>query len=149
MNKNTDYIIDENNMLVEYIGKGGDIIIPDGIEDLLFNSFLVYNLTSIVIPGSIKDITSNIFHDQPSLKKVILKEGVTSISFLSFHNCPSLEEIYLPKSLNHLDYNAFCECSSFKKIYYSGNKEQWDNIQKEDGWIDDNRYEIIYNFPNE
>jgi hypothetical protein len=144
MNKiiDKDFIIDEDNMVIEYIGKGGNVIIPEGVTDLLFNSFLEESITSLVIPGSIKEITSHVFSELINLKKVVINEGVEVIGFSAFYNCWQLEEIHLPKSLKQIDSLSFFGCSLLKTVYYNGNEKEYEEILK-DAFFDE-KINIIY-----
>ena len=139
-----EFIIEEN-MIMKYVGIGGDVIIPQGVKDIFFETFYGNNLiTSITIPGSILDITPFVFERCKNLKIVKICEGVSSINIGAFNECEGLECIYLPSSLKLIKMNAFANCSSLKKIYYKGTKEEWDLIIKEDNWNENtNNYEII------
>ena len=95
----TEFIIDDG-MIMEYVGPGGDVIIPQGVTDIFFEVFYASAIiTSITIPGSVSDIASSVFEKSEKLKVVKLCEGVSSISFGAFNECKNLEEMYLPKSL--------------------------------------------------
>ena len=54
----SDFVI-ENGVLTNYIGKGGDVVIPEGVtsigEDAFYSSS---SLTSIIIPKSVTRIGS-------------------------------------------------------------------------------------------
>ena len=54
---------------------------------IFFEAFYgISNITSVVIIGSIKHITTFVFEKCSSLKEIILKEGVISIGVCSFSN---------------------------------------------------------------
>ena len=93
----------EDGMVIEYLGNGGDIVIPEGVNDLMFSSFTVDSITSINIPGSIKEITSHVFSDLINLHTVYINEGVEEIGFATFYNCEQLEKVFIPKSLNKIN----------------------------------------------
>lgn len=61
---------------------------------------------SVVIPGSVKQVTPYCFCECHGLKKVKLKEGVESIGPQAFNWC-YLENIEFPKSLKHVGETAF------------------------------------------
>ena len=142
----TEFIIDDG-MIMEYVGPGGDVIIPQGVTDIFFEVFYASAIiTSITIPGSVSDITSSVFEKSEKLKVVKLCEGVSSISFGAFNECKNLEEMYLPKSLKLIEINAIANCPSLKKIYYNGSNEDWDLIVKKDTWNENtSNYKLIFN----
>lgn len=40
-----------------YTGKGGDVVIPDGVTSIVFNGFnSSYGVTSVIIPRSVRSI---------------------------------------------------------------------------------------------
>ena len=56
-----DFII-ENGVLKEYIGTGGDVVIPDGVTHIAEKAFSGYRtLRSITIPESVTEIGSFAF----------------------------------------------------------------------------------------
>ena len=141
-----EFIIDDD-MIMLYVGLGGDVIIPQGIKDIFFEAFYGSAIiTSIIIPGSISDITPFVFEKCEKLKVVKLCEGVSSISFFAFNDCMALENIYLPNSLKLMKKGSLANCPSLKNIFYNGTKEEWDLIVKEDNWNENtSNYNLIFN----
>lgn len=136
----------EDGMVIEYLGSGGDIVIPDGVTDLMFSSFAVDSIKSINIPGSIKDITSHVFSDLINLHTVYMNEGIEEIGFATFYNCENLDKVYIPKSLNKINSISFGNCFSLKEIYYAGSEEEWNMIEKAEDWNQGvNNINIIFN----
>ena len=120
----------ENDMIVKYYGNGGDVILPSGVKDIFFEVFSMRkDITSVVIPGSIEEITPFVF-ERCSLKKLIINEGVKSIGLGAFLDCELLETVYLPKTIVDISRRAFEGCTSLKMIYYAGSKEDWDLVKK-------------------
>ena len=65
---NKEFIINDNT-IIEYVGPGGNVIIPQNITDIFFEAFYASTLiTSITIPGSILDITPFVFEKCKNLK---------------------------------------------------------------------------------
>lgn len=76
MANTTDFEIYDGE-LSKYKGKGGDVIIPDGVTEIFSGAFLgCKSLTSITIPN-----------------------GVTSIGIVTFSGCSTLAEITIPNSV--------------------------------------------------
>lgn len=144
---NKDFIIDDDGMIMEYVGNGGDVTIPDGVTDIFFQAFFGASIiTSVVVPVCLKDLTPFTFERCNSLKEAKLCEGIEIIGVCAFNDCKSLEIVYLPKTLKKIEMSAFSECPSLKKIYYNGSKSDWHLIKKEDNW-DENTggYTIMFN----
>ena len=70
MSELKDFII-ENYVLKKYIGQGGDVVIPEGIISIGYESFLnCVALTSITIPSSVTSVDAKAFLGCNSLAKV-------------------------------------------------------------------------------
>ena len=124
----------EDGTVIDYYGDGGDVMIPQGVKDLLCGAFSNDNVDTITVPGSIKSIAPLVFTSLKSLKQATLLSGVEEIEESAFLGCTSLEAVYLPESLIKIDKQAFSGCSSLEKIYYSGTEEGWLDLCKGEGW---------------
>lgn len=146
INDKKELIIDEDNMIMEYCGDGGDVVIPDGVSDIFFEAFYgQFKITSVTIPGSVKKIAPVVFERCISLKEVTFKEGVTCIGTCSFNCCEELEIINLPKSIKCIESFAFSNCSLLKEIHYAGSKSDWELVEKQEDWDKDSGdYNIIF-----
>ena len=91
MSSLNDFII-ENGVLTQYIGQGGDVVIPD----------------CIVIIG--KDA----FRNYVSVKSVIIPDGVTSIGEGAFYGCSNLKSIAVPPSVKDIGNEAFKHCQNIR-----------------------------------
>ncbi len=83
----------KNDILIKYIGKE----------------------KNVVIPGTIRRIGKEAFYES-SLEKVTIEEGVKIIGISSFCGCGNLTEITLPNTIEVIEYDAFCACSKLEKI---------------------------------
>ena len=89
----SDFVI-ENGVLVEYIGQGGAVTIPNGVTSIGDRAFLhCENLASITIPNSI-----------------------TRNGKLAFGGCSSLSNVTIPNSVTSIGERVFVECSSLSNI---------------------------------
>lgn len=93
-----------------------------------------YNLTSVVLPESVKKVgkstfeqcqslesidlsgvteldTENLFTNCHSLKSVILPDNLTKIGPYMFSNCKSLVSLTIPQSVTVIGENAFSQCA--------------------------------------
>ena len=145
MKKNNEFRV-EDDMIMEYYGSGGEVIIPDGIQDIFFEVFYGNeSISKVNISGSVLDIASFTFEECSALKEVILNEGVKSIGVNAFNCCSSLEILRLPLSISRISSGAFANCESLKEIYYAGSKQDFAMITKEEDWDENSRgYNLIF-----
>lgn len=57
------------------------------------------------------------FSNCPSLRKIVLPEGVSSLSQESFKNCDNLQQIIMPNSLEDIENEVFSECEKLERIH--------------------------------
>ena len=74
------------------------------------------NLTSIVLPNSVKTIESEAFSGCTSLKSVVIPNSVEYINSEAFKDCSSLTSIELPNSLLELYNSPFGGCNSLTSL---------------------------------
>jgi hypothetical protein len=136
----SDFEIDENGVLIDYYGIGGEVIIPDGVtsigDDVFYNcntltsiiipegvtsigNYAFYNclnLTSITLSGRLTSIGNYAFANCNTLTSIIIPEGVTSIGNYAFANCGNLTSITIPNSVTSIGNYAFNYCSKLQSI---------------------------------
>ena len=90
------------------------VVIPEGVTYVSgFNS--CKNLSSVVLPSTLKVIGDGAFEGCSSLKSIDLPEGLLYIDCYAFHNS-GLTSINLPKSLRVINFAAFTNCNSLAEI---------------------------------
>lgn len=110
------------------------ITIPDTVTSIRKYAFNgCRSLESIELPDSIKSIGMYSFMGCTNLKSVTLPDNLTDLFYYSFDNCENLESVTIPVSLKTIQKNTFYNCTSLTDVYYSGTKEQWENMEIENG----------------
>lgn len=99
----------------------GDIIIPDGVEQIAEKAFEENtNITSVVFPTSLHKIENHAFWGCKNLRMVKLNDGIVSIGVEAFIGT-ALENIELPRTLEEMDLTPF-ECKmkvDFRNDHFS------------------------------
>ncbi len=89
------YIID--GVLIEYIGEGGDVVVPSVDAD-------GYPVTHI---------DSRAFWKNTDVTSVVISEGIETMGSEVFEFCENLTEVSLPYSLTETGYSVFRKCNLF------------------------------------
>ena len=107
----------ENGVVTKYKGKGGDVVIPDGVNSIGDWAFTdCKSLTSITIPYGVTVIEWNAFNGCTGLKSVIIPSSVTSIGEGAFKGCTGLTSITIPNSVQSIGDLAFDGCTGLTSI---------------------------------
>ena len=108
-----DFII-KDGVLTEYRGKGGAVVIPEGV--LAIGRYTFWNciaLTSIEMPSS-----------------------VTAIGIGAFGGCVGLTSIHFSSSVTSIGEGALRGCTGLTSITYMGTMAEWLAIGKHYDWDD-------------
>ena len=65
--------------------------------------------------------------------KIVVNSGVASIGDNAFAACVSLKEIRIPGTVASIGDNVFLGCDALEKVTYTGNEEQWNEIEIGEG----------------
>lgn len=115
MSNASDFII-KNGVLKEYVGPGGDVVIPEGVTAIGSRVFWVNkSLRSVKIPEGVTDIGKEAFWGS-SLTDVLLPAGLINIEFSAFGWCRNLTDIVIPESVQNIGSSAFYECTNLKSV---------------------------------
>ena len=88
----------------------GDLItvkIGNNVTSIGNNAFANTNLESIILPGTVADLGTNIFEGCSNLTSVTLPEGIKYIPISLFLSCSNLKSITIPSSVEHIGAYAF------------------------------------------
>lgn len=121
LTETTVEVISNNNSYV------GDIIIPEKVEYHSSRFDVVSignvfrgnpNITSIVLPNTIENLSIGCFQDCAKLSSITLGNGILNIPDECFKNCPYLSTVVLPEKLGTIGPSAFEGCQSLNSISF-------------------------------
>ncbi|MBO4692868.1 MAG: leucine-rich repeat domain-containing protein [Clostridia bacterium] len=99
--------------------------IPDGVTNIVYGAFIgCSGLEKVELPSKIKSIEENTFMGCESLTEIKIPEGVTTISAGAFSMCSKLASVSLPASIKEIAVNAFDGCDALTEVTYAGTEEQ-------------------------
>ena len=115
-----------DGILVEYLGPGGDVVIPskdaDGnpVTEIDSKAFYENNdITSVVIPEGIKKIGSEAFSFCGYLEKVSLPYSLEKCGISTFRRSPSISKIIIPAKLKDVPQDFCSGCTSLTEVVIS------------------------------
>ena len=115
-------ITKDGKSLIRCLVTAGNVVIPDGVEDISDGAFSgCRSLMSVTIPQSVKYIGYNAFSGCSSLKSVKIPEGVTEIGANVFSGCGSLASVSIPSSVEYIGRYAFSGCNHLADVVAPGN----------------------------
>ena len=101
-----EYVVNDN-VLVRYIGKDTELIIPEGIEIIDESVFSESLITRVVCPSTLKHIKEYAFFRCKELRDVLLNDGLLTIEHRAFYGCENIKQIKIPKTVNSIGNQAF------------------------------------------
>ena len=117
-NKETGHL----TLLGSYIGTGPiapqytnnirSVTIERGVRRLIGTFQNCYNLTSVHISDTVREISEDTFADCKELESITIPDSVTDIGARAFKGCTSLKRVTISSSLTEIDENAFEDCSA-------------------------------------
>lgn len=95
------------------------ISIPNSVTHIGSEAFYGAGLTSITIPGSVKDIKYKCFDMCAVLENLVISPGVETIESYAFSQCTLLKTISLPSSVTQVQFGSggsFYDCYAVENI---------------------------------
>lgn len=119
--KTSEYYINKNGIITEYIGGDKNITVPyevDGIPVKGFKAsvFAGSDIESISIPKSVKKIPNGAFMDCENLKKCVIPDSIETIGKYAFSGCGALDNVKIPENIRSVGSYAFSECTALKNL---------------------------------
>ena len=123
-------VLDERGSVLKVCskGKGGNLIIPNGVKEIEPAAFESCNWSQIVIPDSVREIGPYAFANCRQLQKISLPASLTELSNGIFEGCSVLHKISLPSSLQRIGKFSFTGCNRLKKIVIPENVKMLDEF---------------------
>ena len=84
-----DFVI-EDGVLTEYVGNGGDVVIPEGVTG----------------------IGNSAFEECEKLKSITIPDSVKTIGYEAFSGCQNLTSITIPANVRRIEYGVFWGCKN-------------------------------------
>jgi len=110
-----DFIV-EGTVLVEYVGQGGEVVVPERITEIAPQAFRLTDIETVDLPSSLRKIGWSAFEGCQLLERIDIPDSVTSIGSEAFSGCASLESVRLSHSLTAIEDGTFESCSSLEHI---------------------------------
>lgn len=95
----SDFVINENGILLEYRGSGGHVVIPEGVTTI----------------GSWEVATKG-FSDRADITSVTFPNSLTYIGNGAFQKCTGLTEVTIPANVFAIINGAFQDCTNLKRV---------------------------------
>ncbi len=127
-----DYLvfnIDEEKILINYIGSETNLILPNYVTRINRCAFYKnQNLTSVIIPNSVESIGEWAFRDCSNLTNFNLNDKVKKLEYLILSNCSKLTSITIPASVTEINDRAFLYSNNLVNIKVDANNTQYKDI---------------------
>lgn len=114
MNEEKQFVINEDGVLIAYLGDDTAIEIPEGVTAIGDAAF-IHNktMTSVVIPDTVTTIGEYAFRGCSNLTgALVLHDGITEIGRYAFYGCSGLTgSLVMPDSITNIGTYAFYGCT--------------------------------------
>lgn len=115
------FLIGNGKLFAALPSVGGDVVIPNNVEKICMGAFHGNDITTLTIPGSVKEIEEWAFVECGFISEVTIEDGVTKIGDKAFISSPgytyAVDLIHIPESLTQISEYALLDC---KVCEYNG-----------------------------
>ena len=125
-----DYVYgnDIKTQILQYIGDGGNVTIPNSATIIDVNAFKGNNrIKSVTMGSNVQQINSGAFQDCDSLTSVTIGSSVWGIGDNAFYDCDRLSSVIIPNSVVYLGTQVFYDCDSLKSVNIGNGLTSIDN----------------------
>ena len=105
----------KDGVLINARPKGEVAVVPEGVVEIGHKSFFETKIKEVVLPSTLKKISSFALSDCHYLKQVTLPEGLEELGFYALSDT-AIEEINFPRSLRYIDDSVFHGTPFLKRI---------------------------------
>jgi hypothetical protein len=113
----SEFVITSNGRLTAYNGRGGDVIIPDGVTIIETKAFRNNTaVISVVIPNGVTRIDPYAFQNCTNLKSINIPDSITEIYNFAFGGCTSLTTITIPANITTFGQSIFSDCTGLTNV---------------------------------
>lgn len=111
-----DFVYTDNTKtnLVDYVGNGGSIIIPDTVTTLNRDIFSHVTVTSITFGNNVSEIPEYMFSEKVDLISVTINNGI--VGEYSFVDCANLTSLIIGNGVTSIGNGGFGECTGLTSI---------------------------------
>lgn len=92
------------------------IVLPDSLKEIGENAFFGSGITSIQIPEKVRVIETGTFSYCESLKGITLNPEIETLGKSAFYKCTALEEINIPNNVDSIGSSAFSYCTALTSV---------------------------------
>jgi len=103
------------------------------------NLYLIENgeaelIADLIVPDSVTSIGYMAFYNCSNITSVTIGDSVNTIGDEAFYNCSNITSVTIGDSVNTIGDWVFYLCWKLKSITFEGTVEQWNAIEKGEGW---------------
>ena len=123
---------DDLSTLFEYKGTSKDVVLPDGIKEIMDYAFMDKELVSVRLNDDLERIENKAFQGN-FIEEIIIPRNVYSIGSCAFNCCYELRKVTILNPMISMYTDSFDHCYELEEIYFDGTKEEWEKtIYNED-----------------